>query len=92
MSDGAASLLTTNDQAQLNKARPKREWWQWPCVAQESYCLFYRTDTFVGAHPNAARHQANATGIVLAGLFEESRVKALGFVGLYLFHEWSRCR
>ena len=29
----------------------------------------------MGAQPNAARHQANATGIVLAGLFEQSRVK-----------------
>ena len=32
-------------------------------------------DTFVGTPPGAARYQANATGIILAGLFEESRVK-----------------
>ena len=32
-------------------------------------------DTLVSAHGESARHQANPTGVVLADLFEEIRVK-----------------
>ena len=32
-------------------------------------------DTLLSAHGESARHQANPTGVVLAGLFEEIRVK-----------------
>ena len=51
-------------------------------MAQESYRLIHCVDTLLSAHGESlsahgesARHQANPTGVVLAGLFEEIRVQ-----------------
>ncbi|HJY20276.1 MAG TPA: hypothetical protein VJ278_03725 [Chthoniobacterales bacterium] len=76
--NGAGRALTIS-----NVLRPTL----WSCVAQESYRLIHRMDTLLSAHGESARHQANPTGVVLAGLFEEIRVKRRVLPGNIYFHE-----
>src|SRR5438128_5224917 len=75
MSRCTASLLTTMISSSQTETGRKREWWLRPRVMQKSYRVIESANAFVCAHANVAGQYTNTTGIILARLFEQRRVK-----------------
>jgi hypothetical protein len=57
------------------KTGRKREWWLRLRAMQKSYRVIERANPFVCVQANVARQQTNPTGIILAPLLEERRIK-----------------
>ena len=70
-----ASLLATMISRSQTKTGRKREWWLRLRAMQKSYRVIERANAFVCVQANIARQQTNPTGIILAPLLEERRIK-----------------
>jgi hypothetical protein len=57
------------------KTGRKRKWWLRLRAMQKSYRVIDRANSFVCVQPNIARQQTDSTGIILAPLLEERRIK-----------------
>jgi hypothetical protein len=75
MSRCTASLLATMISRSQTKTGRKREWWFRLRAMQKSYRVIERANAFVCVQANIARQQTNPTGIILAPLLEERRIK-----------------
>jgi hypothetical protein len=75
MSHCTASLLATMISRSQTKTGRKREWWLRLRAVQKSYRVIERANAFMCVQANIARQQTNPTGIILAPLLEERRIK-----------------